>query len=117
MNLIKKYKSIKEQDLGKQAVEKFLKISSIDIKRGWVERYFVRQVNNIKARIIEVDKQEYNELKSNPFYIGIIIRWKITGNKSNVIKTNAGISVKRNKEFPGLDNKLRKDFLKYYTDS
>lgn len=114
---VKKYKSIKEQDLGKYATEEFLNVSDKDKKRGWVERFFVRQVNNEDARIIEVNRPQYTELKLNHFYTSISIRWKITGKKEDVIKTNAGISVKRDKEFPGLDNKLRKDFLKYYSDS
>lgn len=116
MNLsVKKYNSIKEPTIGKYATEELLKISTNDIKRGWIERYFVRQVNNSNARIIEVGKSQYNELKSNPFYMGISFRWKITGKTHDVIKINAQISIKKDKDFPGIDTKLRKDFLKYYS--
>ena len=115
MSSVNEYKKIKKLDLGKYAVETFQVITKKDKKKGWIDRYFVRQVNNMNGTIIEVDKAQYNELKTNPFYSNISFRWKITGKIKDVIVTNSNIIHKRDKEFPGIEDKLRRDLLKYYS--
>jgi len=108
------YNEINKKSKNIYAIERKCTITDVDIKKGWVNRYFVRQTNNLDARIFEIDKQQYNNLKLNPFYICIIFRWKITGIKEDVYNTNLNILYKKNSDFPGILNKLKNKLLEYY---
>jgi len=52
-----------------------------DYKRGWFNRYFARQTNDINARYYEIDNAQYETIKNQglPFYTAVQLRWKISG--------------------------------------
>lgn len=60
-----------------------------DYLRGYIQRYFVRISNDDSSPIIEVDSKEYSSLLSNPFYVGDKLRWRITGDETEVKDSNA----------------------------
>jgi len=97
----------------KYAIEKLPKIKKEDTKRGWIDRYFLKQSNNIHARIIEIDKTQFNKFKNEPFYDNINIRWKITGNKLEIADVNSRVLEDANDDFNGILNKLQNDLLKF----
>lgn len=58
-----------------------------DYQQGWFTRYFARQTNDKAAPYIEIDESQYNEILggSKPLYIGVSIRWKISGPKEDIL--------------------------------
>lgn len=110
------YNEINKKQQKKYAIEKKCIVTSEDIKRGWINRYFLRQVNNESARILEIDKQQYNNFKFDPFYINITFRWKITGIKQNIYDINLKVLYDVDSEFPGILNKLKNNLLEYYSE-
>lgn len=72
-----------------------------DYKRGKITRYFARQRNGTKFRIMEIDQPTYNNLSNNrgglntSLWKVISIFWQISGplndQKVNGIRTRAGI--------------------------
>lgn len=99
------------------------KITSVDVNRGYVTRYFVRMVSSRK--IVEVDKAQYENFKSNPFYQTTQINWIINGNDEDIItsdgKTLRGVKNQNlvlidyyNSEMPGITSVLR-DPLEYFS--
>lgn len=60
-------------------------IETEDITRGYVNRYFVRQVNYPSdGEILEVSRNQYNKVKDLPLYRAIELRWKIAGPIENI---------------------------------
>lgn len=60
------------------------KIIKEDIDNGQIMRYFARQTNHDGGEIVEVEKQQYEELSSIPLYTAIRIPWKIRGKIDDV---------------------------------
>jgi len=55
-------------------------ITEEDRYYGEIIRYFVRFTTHTSpADIIEVNKSNYNQLKSNKFYTLVDVRWKVSG--------------------------------------
>ena len=53
------------------------KITDKDILAGYITRYFIKRVSTNK--IIEVDKNQYDVFKNNPFYENLEMKWVIGG--------------------------------------
>lgn len=64
-----------------------------DYNRGYIKRYFVRKLNNPNESIIEVAYAQFDMIVSNSLYIGVELKWRISGIESEVKYSN-GISVK-----------------------
>ena len=60
-------------------------INANDIQTGYINRYFIRQRNDINASVIEIDEDQYNSwLKPTSgininFYVAVKINWQIVG--------------------------------------
>lgn len=62
------------------------KITEKDVSLGYVMRYFVKPVSTNK--VIEIDKQQYNTFKNNPFFVSMEMKWVIGGNDKNLIASD-----------------------------
>ncbi len=82
------------------------KIDKNDKIRGFIERRFVQQCNDNKSPITEISKNSFGNLKSNPLYKLVQLRWRIDGTKEEIKNSNrASISEHLNK-MPQLKNRL-----------
>lgn len=54
-------------------------VTTEDMQRGFITRYFIKRVNSGVDTIKEVSITDYNKFKSNPLYVGVNLEWKITG--------------------------------------
>ena len=97
----------------KYVKREFPKIKKEDIERGWINRYFFRQTNNINAQIIETNESQYNSFINNPFYQNIKIRWKITGDRLKIAEVNLKELTDADKKFKGLKKEFENKLLKY----
>jgi len=61
--------------------------STSDYKRGWFSRYFARQANVLDATYYEIDEAQFTGIDGGqkPFYVGVQLRWKISGPEYDVI--------------------------------
>lgn len=66
-------------------------ITQTDVDNGFIIRYFLRQAND-QTFIVEVDKNQYQQFKQNPRFIGTEIQWKIIG-KLDTVPLNNGINL------------------------
>jgi len=84
-------------------------ISSLDIRRGYVKRYFTQM--NSTRKIYEIDKDQYAVYTTDPNYTTISLSWIIdaTDPTDTSIK-NTNIIIYYNKKMPGLSRKLRNPF-------
>lgn len=62
-------------------------VTQTDATNGYLIRYFVRQVNDT-SYVVEVDKKQYEQLKSNPRFVTTQIKWKIVGIKKTYTLNN-----------------------------
>jgi hypothetical protein len=58
-----------------------------DYESSFVERYFVQKANDIHGFIYEIDKNGYETIKSNPYWLSEIINWRIAGPLNEVYNT------------------------------
>lgn len=87
------YDGIKNLTINKSAVPNPSQINptSDDIKRGWMERYFAKKVND--DIILELSKDDYGKVGTpngldSVLWEKFTLRWKITGDISDIITTN-----------------------------
>lgn len=94
VDLIKKLYKDKESELSdildKTPVQRLPIVTQQDTKRGFLTRYFVRQVNDVNY-VVEVDKNQYEDFKENPRFITTKLEWKIVG-KKETIRYNTGVN-------------------------
>lgn len=50
-----------------------------DYESSFIERYFIQKVNDTYGFVYEIDRNEYNTIKSNPYWLTEIINWRIAG--------------------------------------
>ena len=50
-----------------------------DYESSFVQRYFVQKANDIHGFIYEIDKNVYETIKTNPYWLSEIINWRISG--------------------------------------
>jgi len=55
-------------------------VTQKDVTLGYIMRYFIRPVND-KTVVMEIDKNQYENLKSNTRFITASVKWKIVGVK------------------------------------
>ncbi len=101
-------------------VVSFAKPEEEDFKRGYFQRYFIKQRNDINGRVKEVDKQQFEDLSKtgeglNPnFYRSLVLRWKLTGPRKDIKKgdlilvagvedTNKRTVIQKDKSMNGLE--------------
>jgi hypothetical protein len=60
-----------------------------DYKRGYITRYFVQKANDLNSLIYEVSKDTYKEITSNPLLINTSLDWRITGDDTDIKKSNS----------------------------
>jgi hypothetical protein len=59
-----------------------------DYESSFIERYFIQRVNDTYGFVYEIDKNEYNTIKSNPYWLTEIINWRIAGPLNEVYGDN-----------------------------
>ena len=55
-----------------------------EYKIGYIQRYFIQKRNDENSYVYEVTRQYYNFVLNNPFFSGVILKWKISGNREEV---------------------------------
>ena len=58
--------------------------SDSDYTNGYIRRYFVQRGNDKSSPIFEVSLLEYERILSKPTYIGVSIKWRISGPISQI---------------------------------
>tara|TARA_Y100001963_G_C6739068_1_gene427961 strand:+ start:1121 stop:1525 length:405 start_codon:yes stop_codon:yes gene_type:complete len=113
----------KKPDSKKYAKLYIPKPTLLDYKKGYIIRYFAKQVNDQNAPIIEINKSQYKSWTDNDsgldngFYKVTSIKWKISGPDKNIIKNgflyeksifnaNKDMVMLKSNSFPGLSDKL-----------
>lgn len=99
------------------------KPSTADYSRGYIERYFVKPTSNKTGTIIEVDKPQYEIYARKTtvaseamLYSATKLRWKIKGNREQIISSNSISVSKANKTIPGISLKLG-NLLQFWNNS
>ena len=59
-----------------------------DYKIGYIQRYFIQKRSDEAAYIYEVTKQYYTDILINPFFKGVVLKWKISGIGEEVRQMN-----------------------------
>lgn len=112
-----------------QPVNRIVQITPTDIQNGYVQRYFLKKIN--EPNILEVDADEYSKYESNLFdpilYSGITFKWWISGplndNTDNgvydrgVITKNELTLQSAEMQMPGISNMLNNYSEYYMSDS
>lgn len=62
-------------------------ITQADVESKKIIRYFARPANDVNT-IVEIDKTQYEELKSNFRFVVTKLDWKIVGNKKTLYLNN-----------------------------
>lgn len=62
------------------------KITQSDIVKGYIMRYFIKQISI--PTIIEIDKTQYEVFKVNPLYATTELKWIISGFANNIVSTD-----------------------------
>jgi len=107
------YKNLAKPEELEFAKEKKEKPTDKDYKNGYMVRYFLRQENNPQAKILEVDKSQFNKFKNEAFYIKLDIQWKITGNVDSITNTNLNILNSAEEILPGIKLLLQNKLIEY----
>jgi len=53
--------------------------SDVDYNNGFIRRYFIQRGNDTSSPIFEVSSVEYTKILYKPMYIGVSIKWRISG--------------------------------------
>ena len=62
-----------------------------DYRRGYIVRYFIQRVSDNNGFVYEVGLPEYEEYFSNPYWISISMRWRISGPLNMVYDSNGNL--------------------------
>ena len=63
--------------------------TDMDYKRGYITRYFVQKSNDRDGVIYEIRKKSTSKFSNNSFYIVTSLDWRLTGDLSEVKKSNS----------------------------
>lgn len=83
-----------------------------DYARGYIIRYFIKLKSNKDSSIIEVEEKEFKMFTSvvasslSDLYLSTSLRWKISGERSDVELSNDRVVKSLEPIFPGLNLKL-----------
>jgi hypothetical protein len=95
-----------------------------DYQRGFIIRAFTKLISDENSSIIEVDEGQVFSLKQNIFYKTVVLNWRLTGSKYNILDESGGEiegvseynGIQRahaNRILPGVVDKLY-DLLQFY---
>lgn len=117
--LKQQYKKLNDLKLINQSpTEYFVKITPADIKNKFITRYFLKKINDTK--ILEVDEQTFKMWQTNKIdnnlYVGVSIKWLITGTVSGVISNNNNQIISAKSTLQNIQDKLS-DPLQFYADT
>lgn len=59
-----------------------------DYKIGYIQRYFIQKRSDESAFIYEVGKLYFSNILNNPFFKGVVVKWKISGKREEVMEMN-----------------------------
>jgi len=60
-----------------------------DFKKGYITRYFAQKANDESSYIFEIDKDNYGELITNPFFLTVKLNWRLTGTIEQIRESNS----------------------------
>lgn len=63
--------------------------TDMDYRVGYIVRYFVQKANDINAPIHEVDTHGFTNFQNNPFYVVVMMDWRISGQSEQIRQSNA----------------------------
>jgi hypothetical protein len=89
------------------------KLIEKDYQIGFFVRYFVIKRNELNGTIFEISKETRQRLLNNPYFLTCEIRWKIIGNRDEVIQLNKKSIELGKKTIPHLDQ-YANNLLKFY---
>ena len=61
-----------------------------DYQRGFIIRAFTKLISDENSSIIEVEEGQVFALKQNIFYKTVVLNWKLTGPKYNILDEDGG---------------------------
>ena len=53
--------------------------TSNDYESSFIERYFIQKANDIHGFVYEIDINEFTNIKPNPYWLSVVISWRISG--------------------------------------
>ena len=60
-----------------------------DFKKGYVTRYFAQKANDPSSYVFEINKDEYGNLVSNPFFLNVKLNWRLNGSIEQIKESNS----------------------------
>lgn len=74
-----------QNDKGDIKISTYIPKPSVsDYNNGYIRRYFIQRANDKSSPIFEVSLLEYERLLYKPTYIGVSIKWRISGPISQI---------------------------------
>jgi len=93
MNIVEKYNNIKPKvNISSKPMEikTFIPVpDDFDYQRGFIERYFIRKLNDPNGFIFEVSSKQLSTYSKNPLYHRVAIDWRLTGTKEQIEDSNS----------------------------
>jgi hypothetical protein len=80
MNILDSYNSLKKgntPDTDTTLSAYVPVIGELDIKRGYIRRFFAQRANDKTAPVVEVSSNDYIQVSSSSHYRAVSIRWRI----------------------------------------
>jgi hypothetical protein len=65
-------------------------INVSDVKSGFINRYFIRPVNDM-SYVLEIDGFQFNKFQKNPRFVTCKIQWKIVGQRGTFNRASGAI--------------------------
>ena len=82
------------------------KISKYDINRGYIARRFAQKTNDNLSPVSEISSDRFSILRANPLFRVVSLKWRITGTKEQIKKSNKASIGEQLKVMPQLKNRL-----------
>ena len=67
-------------------------IKPIDLKRGYIRRFFAQRANDKYAPVVEISSDDYIRVSTSALYRSVSIRWRIKGPLKLQIDDNSNIT-------------------------
>jgi hypothetical protein len=110
---INRYNKILDEDTsdfnGINIVTKIPSPTNDDYRIGYIQRYFIQKRADESAYIYEVEQYYYTEILYNPFFKGVSLKWKISGDREEVKEMN-----RKSVSYASKDMKTLKLYLPNY---
>lgn len=85
-----------------------------DYRRGYMYRYFYKQVNNPSSIVRETAEYQFSSISKYYLYKALKIKWKIIGPESIAKQTNTLIALESEKTLPGITSVLSSNYLSHW---